>query len=86
MKQQKVNTNVTCLRTCVCACMDCMGNVFILFLCYFCFCVLFVEIEFWLQDMETKLTTEELGHDISSVDSLLKKQQLHEADIEAHKV
>ncbi len=44
------------------------------------------EIEFWLQDMETKLTTEELGHDITSVDSLLKKQQLQEADIKAHEV
>ncbi len=36
--------------------------------------------------METKLTTEELGNDISSVDSLLKKQQLHESDIKAHEV
>lgn len=52
-----------------------------LFLLYFC-----AEIEFWLQDMETKLTTEELGHDIGSVDSLLKKQQLQEADIKSHEV
>ena len=46
----------------------------------------FTEIEYWLQDMETKLTTEELGHDITSVDSLLKRQQLQEGDIKAHEV
>ena len=44
------------------------------------------DLDFWLEDMETKMASEELGKDMASVNALLKKHQLHEADMMAHEV
>ena len=45
-----------------------------------------IDLEFWLQEMEAKLNSDELGRDIASVDTLIKKHHLLEADIKAHEV
>ncbi|CAF0847409.1 unnamed protein product [Brachionus calyciflorus] len=42
------------------------------------------DIEFWLGLVENQLQNEELGRDLASVQNLLKKHQLIEADIQAH--
>ena len=39
----------------------------------------------WLSNVEKALTSEDLGHDLNSVNSLIKKQGLLEADIVAHR-
>ncbi|PVD22109.1 hypothetical protein C0Q70_17913 [Pomacea canaliculata] len=42
------------------------------------------DIEFWLGEVEQMLSTEDHGKDLASVQNLLKKHQLMEADITAH--
>ena len=42
------------------------------------------DLDFWLGEVEALLTTDELGKDLSSVQNLMKKHQLVEADIIAH--
>ena len=44
------------------------------------------DLDFWLEDMETKMASEDLGKDMASVNALLKKHQHHEADMMAHEV
>ena len=57
--------------------------LFIMFRLYY---IINADLDFWLQEIEAKLTADELGHDLGSIDLLLKKQQLQEADIKAHEV
>lgn len=42
------------------------------------------DIEFWLNLVENQLENEEYGRDLASVQNLLKKHQLIEADVQAH--
>lgn len=42
------------------------------------------DVEFWLGEVEQMLGSEEYGKDLSSVQNLLKKHQLLEADVAAH--
>ena len=42
------------------------------------------DLDFWLGEVEALLTTDELGKDLASVQNLMKKHQLVEADIIAH--
>uniref|UniRef100_A0A0M3JD66 Spectrin repeat-containing domain protein n=1 Tax=Anisakis simplex TaxID=6269 RepID=A0A0M3JD66_ANISI len=42
------------------------------------------DLEFWLGEVETLLASEDYGKDLSSIENLLKKHQLLEADITAH--
>lgn len=42
------------------------------------------DLDFWLGEVESLLTSEDAGKDLVSVKNLMKKQQLVEADIEAH--
>ncbi|KAK7065236.1 Spectrin alpha chain, non-erythrocytic 1 [Halocaridina rubra] len=42
------------------------------------------DLEFWLGEVESLLTNEEVGKDLVSVQNLMKKHRLLEADIEAH--
>lgn len=42
------------------------------------------DLEFWLGEVETLLSSEDYGRDLSSIENLLKKHQLLEADIQAH--
>ncbi|XP_067662527.1 spectrin alpha chain-like isoform X1 [Haliotis asinina] len=42
------------------------------------------DMEFWLGEVEQMLASEDYGKDLASVQNLLKKQQLLEADITAH--
>lgn len=42
------------------------------------------DLEFWLGEVETLLSSEDYGRDLTSIENLLKKQQLIEADINAH--
>ena len=42
------------------------------------------DIEFWLGLVENQLQNEEYGRDLASVQNLLKKHQLIEADIQSH--
>eukprot|EP00051_Salpingoeca_urceolata_P021153 m.326944 g.326944 ORF g.326944 m.326944 type:complete len:2477 (-) comp19745_c14_seq3:188-7618(-) len=42
------------------------------------------DIDSWCTEVETALSSEELGKDLTSVQNLLKKHQLLEADIEGH--
>ena len=45
-----------------------------------------LDFDFWLQEMETKLASGELGKDLASVETLLKKHQHIEAEIKAYEV
>ena len=42
------------------------------------------DLDFWLGEVESLLTTDEVGKDLASVQNLMKKHQLVEADIIAH--
>jgi len=42
------------------------------------------DLDFWLGEVESLLTTEDSGKDLASVQNLMKKHQLVEADIHAH--
>ncbi|XP_058795855.1 spectrin alpha chain [Phymastichus coffea] len=42
------------------------------------------DLDFWLGELESLLTSEDAGKDLASVQNLMKKQQLVEADIGAH--
>merc|ERR1719340_166808 len=42
------------------------------------------DLDFWLDEVESLLTTDEVGKDLASVQNLMKKHQLVEADIIAH--
>ncbi|CAD5229447.1 unnamed protein product [Bursaphelenchus okinawaensis] len=42
------------------------------------------DLEFWLGEVETLLASEDYGRDLGSIENLLKKHQLLEADIAAH--
>lgn len=42
------------------------------------------DLDFWLGEVESLLTTEDSGKDLASVQNLMKKHQLVEADIQAH--
>ncbi|KHN88357.1 Spectrin alpha chain [Toxocara canis] len=42
------------------------------------------DLEFWLGEVETLLSSEDYGKDLASIENLLKKHQLLEADITAH--
>jgi spectrin alpha len=42
------------------------------------------DLDFWLGEVESLLTTEDAGKDLASVQNLTKKHQLVEADIQAH--
>merc|ERR1711971_1378988 len=42
------------------------------------------DLDFWLGEVESILTTDEVGNDLASVQNLMKKHQLVEADIIAH--
>lgn len=42
------------------------------------------DLEFWLGEVETLLASEDYGKDLASIENLLKKHQLLEADIAAH--
>ncbi|KAL3092945.1 hypothetical protein niasHS_004972 [Heterodera schachtii] len=42
------------------------------------------DLEFWLGEVETLLASEDYGRDLASIENLLKKHQLLEADIVAH--
>lgn len=42
------------------------------------------DLEFWLGEVETLLASEDYGRDLSSIENLLKKHQLLEADINSH--
>ncbi|XP_077298885.1 alpha spectrin [Arctopsyche grandis] len=42
------------------------------------------DLDFWLGEVESLLTSEDSGKDLSSVQNLMKKHQLIEADIQAH--
>ncbi|XP_014210997.1 spectrin alpha chain isoform X2 [Copidosoma floridanum] len=42
------------------------------------------DLDFWLGEVESLLTSEDAGKDLASVQNLMKKQQLVEADIGAH--
>lgn len=42
------------------------------------------DLEFWLGEVETLLSSEDYGRDLTSIENLLKKHQLLEADIQAH--
>lgn len=44
------------------------------------------ELDFWLEEMEAKMESEEVGKDLSSVEALMKKHQQLEADMKAHEV
>jgi spectrin alpha len=43
------------------------------------------ELDFWLGEVESLLTSMDYGKDLASVQNLIKKHQLVEADIEAHR-
>lgn len=42
------------------------------------------DFDFWLSEVEALLASEDYGKDLASVNNLLKKHQLLEADISAH--
>ena len=42
------------------------------------------DLDFWLGEVESLLTCEDVGKDLASVQNLMKKHQLVEADIQAH--
>lgn len=42
------------------------------------------DLDFWLGEVESLLTSEDSGKDLASVQNLMKKHQLVEADIQAH--
>lgn len=42
------------------------------------------DLDFWLGEVESLLTSEDSGKDLASVQNLIKKHQLVKADIEAH--
>ena len=42
------------------------------------------DLDFWLGEVESLLTSEDSGKDLASVQNLIKKHQLVEADIHAH--
>lgn len=42
------------------------------------------DLEFWLGEIETLLSSDDYGKDLASVQNLTKKHQLLEADVEAH--
>lgn len=42
------------------------------------------DLEFWLGEVEILLRSEDYGKDLASIENLLKKQQLLEADVAAH--
>lgn len=42
------------------------------------------DLEFWLGEVETLLSSEDYGRDLASIENLLKKHQLIEADIATH--
>ncbi|XP_012266103.2 spectrin alpha chain isoform X2 [Athalia rosae] len=42
------------------------------------------DLDFWLGEVESLLTSEDAGKDLASVQNLMKKHQLVEADIQAH--
>jgi len=42
------------------------------------------DLDFWLGEVESLLTHEDVGKDLASVQNLMKKQQLVEADVSAH--
>lgn len=42
------------------------------------------DLDFWLGEVESLLTSEDSGKDLASVQNLIKKHQLVEADIQAH--
>lgn len=42
------------------------------------------DLDFWLGEVESLLTSEDSGKDLASVQNLMKKHQLVEADISAH--
>ncbi|XP_037798638.1 spectrin alpha chain-like isoform X2 [Penaeus monodon] len=42
------------------------------------------DLDFWLGEVESLLTNEDVGKDLASVQNLMKKHQLVEADIQAH--
>ena len=43
------------------------------------------DLDLWLGEVESILTTDEVGKDLASTQNLMKKHQLVEADIIAHK-
>lgn len=44
------------------------------------------DLDFWLGGVEAQLSSSDTGRDLGGVQTLLKKQQLVEADIAAHQV
>ena len=42
------------------------------------------DLDFWLGEVESLLTNEDVCKDLASVQNLMKKQQLVEADVQAH--
>lgn len=42
------------------------------------------DLDFWLGEVESLLTSEDAGKDLASVQNLMKKHQLVEADVHAH--
>lgn len=42
------------------------------------------DLDFWLGEVESLLTSEDSGKDLASVQNLIKKHHLVEADIQAH--
>lgn len=42
------------------------------------------DLDFWLGEVESLLTSEDAGRDLASVQNLMKKHQLVEADIQHH--
>ena len=44
------------------------------------------DLDFWLSGVEAQLSSSDTGRDLGGAQTLLKKQQLLEADITAHQV
>lgn len=44
------------------------------------------DVEFWLGEIENQLANDDVGRDLTSVQNMLKKQQLLENDITNHEV
>lgn len=42
------------------------------------------DLDFWLGEVESLLTSEDSGKDLASVQNLMKKHHLVEADVQAH--
>ena len=44
------------------------------------------DLDFWFSEVEAQLSSGDTGRDLGGVQTLLKKHQLVEADIDAHQV